>query len=289
MDTILSVLYQFSTNAAFLLLSAIGLVVILGMMNIINLAHGEFMMIGAFITEFSYQAGVPFALCVVISFVGVALIGAVFERLLISRFVGHEMSAMIVTWGVSLILAQGALLLFGPSLDSIPIPFGAGSIGNFSFSWYWIVLIALSALLLIGLWVLYYHTPFGLRARATMQEREMARALGVRVGSVYTWTFALGSGLAGLSGAVMAPNTTIAPFMGQQYLAPAFITVVTGGSSNVIAGALASAGFLSLAETPVTIWFGTFLGIVAMMCAALVLIRLLPKGLSEWIQRRFLS
>lgn len=289
MNTILSILYQFGTNGAFLLLSAIGLIVILGMMNIINLAHGEFMMIGAFSTQIFYTMGVPLLFCAMISFVIVAAIGALFERLLISRFLGHEMSAMIVTWGLSLILAQGALMVFGPSLASIPIPFGAGSIGGFSFSWYWVMLICVAALLLMALWFLYYHTKFGLRARAAMQERDMARALGVRVGRVYTWTFALGSGLAGLSGALLAPNTTIAPFMGQQYLAPAFITVVTGGSSNVIAGALASAGFLSLAETPITIWFGTFLGVVAMMCASLILIRLLPNGLSEWIQRRLLS
>jgi branched-chain amino acid transport system permease protein len=288
-NAILSIVYQFATNGAFLLLSAIGLVVILGMMNVINLAHGEFMMMGAFITEFCYTAGVPLLLCVVISFFVVALVGALFQRFLIARFLGHEMSAMIVTWGLSLILAQGALLMFGPSLASIPIPFGAGTIGSLSFSWYWILLICVAALLLISLWFLYYHTKFGLRARAAMQERDMARALGVRVNKVYTWTFALGSGLAGLSGALLAPNTTIAPFMGQQYLAPAFITVVTGGSSNVIAGALASAGLLSLAETPVTIWLGTFLGVVAMMCASLILIRLLPNGLSEWIQRRFLS
>lgn len=289
MNAILSIVYQFATNGAFLLLSAIGLVVILGMMNVINLAHGEFMMMGAFITEFCYTAGVPLVLCAVISFLVVAMVGALFQRFLIARFLGHEMSAMIVTWGLSLILAQGALLMFGPSLASIPIPFGAGAIGSFSFSWYWILLIGVAALLLISLWFLYYHTKFGLRARAAMQERDMARALGVRVNKVYTWTFALGSGLAGLSGALLAPNTTIAPFMGQQYLAPAFITVVTGGSSNVIAGALASAGLLSLAETPVTIWLGTFLGVVAMMCASLILIRLLPNGLSEWIQRRFLS
>lgn len=289
MNTIISVVYQFGTNGAFLLLSAIGLVVILGMMNVINLAHGEFMMMGAFITQFGYAAGIPLVLCVVFSFIAVGAVGAIFERLLISRFLNHEMSAMIVTWGISLVMAQGALLLFGPSLASIPIPFGAGTVGTFSFSWYWVLLICMAAFLLFGLWFLYYHTKFGLRARAAMQERDMARALGVRVGSVYTWTFALGSGLAGLSGALLAPNTTIAPFMGQQYLAPAFITVVTGGSSNVIAGALASAGLLSLAETPVTIWFGTFLGVVAMMCASLILIRLLPNGLSEWIQRRFLS
>lgn len=289
MDGVLSVLYQFGTNAAFLLLSAIGLIVILGMMNIINLAHGELMMIGAYVASYLYHSGVPFAACIVVSFFAVALVGVALERLLIRRFYGRELQALVVTWGVSLILAQGALLAFGPFLESIPIPFGSGAVGTFSFSWYWMALIVTALLLVAGLWFLYYRTAFGLRARATMQEREMARALGVKTRRVYTLTFALGSGLAGMAGALMAPTTTIAPYMGQQYVAPAFITVVTGGSANVIAGALGSTGFLSLAKTPFTIWFGTFIGIVAMLLASLVLIRLLPKGLSEWIQRRWLS
>lgn len=289
MDTVLSIMYQFGTNGAFLLLSAIGLIVVLGMMNIINLAHGVLMMMGAYVASLAYHAGVPFVFCIALSFFFLGIIGIVLERLLIRHFYGRELSALVVTWGISLITAQGALLLFGPFMASIPIPLGSGSFGTFSFSWYWLALIALALLLVVGLWVLYYRTAFGLRARATMQEREMARALGVRVGRVYTMTFALGSALAGLAGAVLAPTTTIAPSMGQQYVVPAFITVVTGGSANVIAGALGSTGFLALVKTPFTIWFGPFIGIVAMLLASLVLIRLLPKGLSDWIQRRWLS
>lgn len=289
MDTVLSVLYQFGTNVAFLLLSAIGLIVILGMMNIINLAHGELMMMGAYVSAFAYHAGVPFIICVPASFVAVGLTGFVLEKLLIKRFYGRELSALVVTWGVSLIAAQGALLLFGPSLASIPIPFGAGTVGSFSFSWYWILLIGISLVLVVMLWLLYYNSAFGLRARATMQEREMAQALGVRVGRVYSLTFALGSALAGLAGALLAPTTTIAPYMGQQYVAPAFVTVVTGGSANVLAGALGSSTFLALAETPATIWFGTFIGVVVMLVASLILIRILPRGLSDWIQRHWLS
>lgn len=289
MDIFLSVLYQFSTNAAFLLLSAIGLIVILGMMNIINLAHGELMMVGAYVAALSYQAGIPFLFCVPLSFIAVGIVGLIIERTLIRRFYGRELSALVVTWGISLIVAQGALILFGPSLASIPIPFGSGSVGSFSFSWYWILMIAISLILIVALWALYYNSSFGLRARATMQEREMAQALGIRVNRVYSQTFALGSALAGFAGALLAPTTTIAPYMGQQYVTPAFVTVVTGGSANVLAGALGSSTFLALAETPATIWFGQFLGVVVMLLAALILIRLLPKGLSDWIQRHWLG
>jgi branched-subunit amino acid ABC-type transport system permease component len=114
----------------------------------------------------------------------------------------------------------------------------------------------------------------------------MARALGVDTGRVYTLTFALGAALAGFSGALLAPTTSIAPFMGQQFVAPAFITVVVGGATNVIAGAVGSSVLLALIKTPVGFILGAFLGTVALLLAALVIIRLMPDGISAFIQRR---
>jgi branched-chain amino acid transport system permease protein len=281
-----SVLYQFGTNAAFLLLAALGLIVILGMMNIINLAHGELMMLGAYTATIVYHGGAPFWLAVLAAFVAGGVIGAVLERLIVRRFYGRELGALVVTWGISLMLAQGMLLLAGPFMPSIPIPGGSFALGQYSFSDYWIALIIISILLVAGLWALYNHTELGLQARATMQNAAMARALGVDTGRIYLLTFSLGAGLAGMSGALMAPTTSIQPFMGQQFVAPAFITVVVGGATNVIAGALGSSLLLSLVKTPVGFVLGAFLGTVALLLAALVIIRLMPDGISAAIQRR---
>lgn len=281
-----SILYQLGTNGAFLLLSALGLIVILGMMNIINLAHGELMMMGAYTASLTYHRGVPFPLAVLLALVVVGLFGAVLERLVVRRFYGRELGALVVTWGISLILAQGTLLLLGPFLPSIPIPGGSRSLGQYSFSDYWLALIAISAVVVVALWWLYNRTTFGLQARATMQNAAMARALGVDTGRVYTMTFALGAGLAGFSGALLAPTTSIAPYMGQQFVAPAFITVVVGGATNVIAGAVGSSVLLALIKTPVGFILGAFLGTVALLLAALVIIRLMPDGISAFIQRR---
>jgi branched-chain amino acid transport system permease protein len=283
---IASVLYQFGTNASFLLLAALGLIVILGMMNIINLAHGELMMLGAYVATIAYQQGAPFWLTVVLAFVVVALIGAVLEKLIVCRFYGRELGALVVTWGVSLILAEGALLLFGPFMTAIPIPGGSFELGRYSYSVYWIALIVISGLVIVALWWLYNRTELGLQARATMQNAAMAKALGVNTNRIYTLTFSLGAGLAGMSGALMAPTTSIQPFMGQQFVAPAFITVVVGGATNVITGALGSSLLLSLVKTPVGFWLGAFLGTVALLLAALVIIRLMPDGISAAIQRR---
>jgi branched-chain amino acid transport system permease protein len=282
---VLSVLYQFGTNGAFLLLSALGLIVILGMMNIINLAHGELMMMGAYVATTAVQRGVPFPLAVLVAFIAIAIFGAIFERLVVRRFYGRELGALVVTWGISLILSQGSLLVFGPFMPSIQIPGGSISVGLYSFSEYWLALITVAIVVVFGLWWLYNHTTFGLQARATMQNAAMARALGVNTDRVYMLTFSLGAGLAGFSGALLAPTTSIMPFMGQQFVAPAFITVVVGGATNVITGALGSSILLSLVRTPIGFLFGSFLGLVALLLAALIIIRLMPDGISAWLQR----
>ncbi len=284
----LSLLYQFATGAAFFFLAAVGLVVILGMMNIINLAHGELMMIGAYTATITYHAGVPFWLSVILSFFVAAAFGAVLELLIVRRFYGRELGALVVTWGVSLVLGQGTLLFFGPFMPSIKIPGGSFSYGVFSFSAYWLILVLISLLLILGLWWLYNRTPYGLQAKATMQNAEMAKSLGVRTPQIYTLTFSLGAGLAGLSGALMAPTLTIAPFMGQQFVAPAFITVVVGGAANVIVGAVASSAVLAAVKTPIGMAFGAFWGTVALLLAALIIIRIMPNGISAAIQKLFI-
>src|SRR3712207_661810 len=146
-----SVLYQLGTNGAFLLLSALGLIVILGMMNIINLAHGELMMLGAYSATVAVQRGIPFPLAVLLAFLAVALFGIVLERLIVRRFYGRELGALVVTWGISLILSQGTLLLLGPFMPAIQIPGGSVAVGQYSFSDYWLALIALTVAVVVAL------------------------------------------------------------------------------------------------------------------------------------------
>ncbi len=224
----------------------------------------------------------------ILSFFVAAAFGAVLELLIVRRFYGRELGALVVTWGVSLVLGQGTLLFFGPFMPSIKIPGGSFSYGDFSFSAYWLILVLISLLLILGLGWLYNRTPYGLQAKATMQNAEMAKSLGVRTPRIYTLTFSLGAGLAGLSGALLAPTVTIAPFMGQQFVAPAFITVVVGGAANVIVGAVASSAVLAAVKTPIGMAFGAFWGTVALLLAALIIIRLMPNGISASIQKFFI-
>ena len=284
-----NLLYQYADNIAFLLLAALGLMIILGVVNVINLAHGELIMLGAYITTLGYNhAHLPLPLCMLLSVVGVGLFGLLLERFVIRRFYDDKLAALVATWGVSLILSQGVLLVFGPSMPSVPLPAWTLSYGGYSFGGYRLLLLAVAVLAIVAAWWTFYYTKLGVRTRATMQNAAMARALGADTRRIYLLTFGAGSALAGLTGALYAPTTTIVPLMGTQFVDVAFITVVVGGGANPIVGALTSAALLSLIATPLSSVFGTFTGRIGLLIAALIVIRFFPRGLSGyWQDRRY--
>lgn len=283
---LVSLLYQYADSIAILALSAIGLIVIFGMMGVINMAHGEMMMIGAYITSFCFFAGLPSPLAVVLGGLGAGLAGMIIERLIIRRFYGQLLASLVATWGLSLILSQGALLVFGPLIKSVPTPFGSFAVGDLSYSYYRLFLFAAALGLIAGLWLLLNYTRFGLRARATMENPRMARALGVDTARIYSLSFGLGTLLAGVAGGLIALTASIGPFYGQSYTPQAFVTVVVGGSAEIVTGLLASVLSLGLVKTVFTSQFNILLGHVAMLVVAFVIIRFMPAGISDWIEKR---
>jgi branched-chain amino acid transport system permease protein len=268
--------------------AAMGLIIVLGMLNIINLAHGEFIMMGAYATTLQVHAGVPFVVAVVLATIIVGLIGVVVERLVVRRFYGNRLNALVATFGLSLILSQGTLLIFGPFLKGIKMPLGGFRVGGYSYATYLLVVAVLAFVLLFALWLLFYRTRLGVDMRATMQNPDMARALGVNTSRIDTFSFALGAALAGLTGALYAPTTTIVPLFGTAFIAPAFITVVIGGGADPLIGALASSVRLSFVSTPLSAQYGTFAGRIGLMLAALVIMRFLPDGLSYYVRAALL-
>jgi len=282
---VVNFIYQYADNVTFLLLAALGLMIILGVVNVINLAHGELIMLGAYITTLSYHGtNLPLPACMALSVVGVGLFGVTLERFVIRRFYGDKLGALVATWGVSLILSQGMLLALGPSLQSVPLPAWTLSYGEYSFGGYRLLLFAIALAAMFATWWVFYRTKVGVRTRATMQNPDMARALGVDTRNIYMLTFGAGSALAGLTGALYAPTTTIVPLMGTQFVDVAFITVVIGGGANPVVGALSSAALLAGISTPMSIVLGTFMGRIGLLIAALVVIRFLPRGISGYWQ-----
>ena len=289
MDTyavIFSFIYQYADNVAFLLLSAVGLVIIFGMMGVINMAHGELMMIGAYITALSYHAGVPAPIAIIFAGIGAGLAGIVLERLIIRFFYRKLLSSLVVTWGISLVLTEGWLLVFGPSILNVPTPFGSFDIGESGFGIYRAVLFIVSLALIGGVWVLFSFTGIGVRARATMENPEMAEAFGINTSRMYALTFGLGSAFAGIAGGMFALTATISPFFGVNYTLLAFITVVVGGGANVISGIVTSAAALAGAQTIMNNVWSVYVGYVSMMLAAFLFLLILPRGISDYLERR---
>jgi urea transport system permease protein len=284
---LLSFGFEFIEIFAFIVLATGGLAVIFGMMGIINLAHGEFILVGAYATTFTFAAGVPLPLAMLTGVALTAVYGLVLERLVIRHLYGRLLDSMVVTWGISLVMIQLTRIVFGNSAPGIGIPFGQLPIVDGPV--YYLVLAAVALSVLGGLYALFMWTDFGVRARATMQDETTARSMGVNTDRMYMSTFAIGSGLAGLAGALYAPVMTITPEYGTGFLVEAFVAVVVGGAS-VLVGTVLASGFLGVVNAAVTNVAGTFMGQVAMLIAAIIAIRLMPDGitglLAEWRERR---
>ncbi|MEO8713558.1 MAG: branched-chain amino acid ABC transporter permease [Acetobacteraceae bacterium] len=288
MDLAFAIFLQVATGVAVLLIISLGLAVIFGMMRVINLAHGEFLMLGAYSAIVSARAGLNIWLAMlVVAPVVVGAIGAVVERLVIRRLYGRMLDTMLATWGLSLALIGAVTMIFGNSVSGFSAPLGSISIGGFRSSSYALFLIGAAAALLGGTWAVLRLTPAGLIARGTMQNPDMAAALGVSPGRVYAVTFAAGAALSGLAGALIAPFSGVVPTMGTLYIARAFITVVTGGAA-MLAGTLSASALLGSVSTLGTFFTTPVLGEVIMLGVAIVLLRLLPRGITGRFFRRSL-
>lgn len=299
----LNQVFLFLDSFAFIVLAALGLAIIFGIMGVINLAHGEFILVGAYSTTLAAtKLGLPLVVAMAVGALVTAVFGLLVERVIISgafpnwlaqRTLGRDIveplydrlaDSMVATFGLSLIMIQGARIIFGNSMDQIATPFGNVSYGAFSYSTYRIVLAGVSISILAAVYYLFTRTDYGMRARATIQDETTAQALGVKTERTYMATFAIGSGVAGLAGALFAPIAPMQPTMGSDYLVEAFVAVVVGGSSAVLGTAL-SGGLLGAIQATFSSTYGTFFGRIALLVTAILTLRFLPDGITGFIDR----
>ncbi|MBO0902898.1 branched-chain amino acid ABC transporter permease [Jiella sonneratiae] len=267
-------------GAASLFLLCLGLAIIFGMMRIINLAHGEFVMLGAYAAVISANAGVNiFVAMLVVAPLFVGLVGLVVERCLIRFLYGRLVDSMLATWGLSLLIVGLVTTIFGNTMQGVATPFGGFSIGAYRTSWYTLFLLAVALVMLVLIYAILRYTRFGLIARAVMQNPEMAAVLGVSPARIYMATFSLGAAVTGLAGGVLAPVSGITPVMGGAYVAKAFITVVGGGAA-IISGTSSASALFGLVNQLGAYLTTPVYGEVVLFLAAIVLIRLLPQGIS---------
>jgi branched-chain amino acid transport system permease protein len=287
LDLILALGLQIVYGISNLVLISLGLAIIFGMMRVINLAHGEFIMLGGYTVVVSTNAGVNIWVAMfILSPLVVGIIGVIVERLLIRFLYGRMVDTLLATWGLSLLLIGLVTTIFGAqTATTISPPLGVVAIGDFTSSGYEIFLMGVTVALSLAVYAVLKFTKLGLVARGTMQNAEMSAALGVSTSRVYMITFGLGAAVSGLAGGLLAPITGVLPTIGATYIAKAFITVISGGAA-ILAGTTSASILLGGINGVMSFVTGPTIGEVALLVTAIILLRLMPRGITgTWFRK----
>lgn len=286
MDLAAVVLIQILYAVAHLALISIGLAVIFGMMGVINFAHGEFLMMGGYAFVLAAGAGVDlWVAMLVVAPLTVGALGVIVERLVIRHLYGRVIETVLATWGLSLFLIGLAATVLGYHQKTPAPPLGRVEIGAYQEGGYTFFVIGMTAAVLAALYCGLKYTRFGLIARGTMQNAAMARALGASTDRIYAATFGVGAALSGLAGAILAPIAGVLPDIGVTYVVKAFINVI-GGGAVALTGTGAAAALFGTVSQAVTFLSRPVVGEVALLVVAIVLLRLLPFGITGRYFRR---
>ena len=272
--------------ASIWLIAAIGLTIIYGTVGVINMAHGEFLMLGAYMTVTFYRLDVGFWVAAILGSLSVGVFGIVMERCLIRFLYGRLAAMMLATWGLSLIMIQVVTLIFGTSTQSLPTPLGSFKIGDYSFSDYSLVVDVAALVMLALVYVVFTKTRYGVMARAATLDATMASGIGIDVRRINMLTFGFGAALSGLGGALLSALAGVVPTFGQQYVGNAFMTVISGGAA-VLTGTASASVLLGGVQGIVSNASTSFFGSISLLLLAIVLLRFMPNGISGKWGRRF--
>jgi urea transport system permease protein len=273
-----------------LLLAAIGLAITFGVMGVINMAHGEMVMLGAYVTfvvQDAIRARNPglfdysLAIAIPLSFLFAGAVGILIERFIIRFLYGRPLETLLATWGLSLILQQAVRTGFGPNNREVGNPSwmsGAFDVGGITITYnrLWIICFALAVF--IALLALLRFTRFGLEMRAVTQNRPMAASMGIRTGRIDALTFGLGSGIAGMAGVALSQIDNVSPNLGQGYIIDSFMVVVFGGVGNLW-GTFVGSFVLGIANKFLEPYAGAVLGKIAILVLIILFIQKRPRGM----------
>jgi urea transport system permease protein len=290
----LDVLFIGVSLSSILLLVALGLAITYGAMGVINMAHGEMVMVGAYTTVMSsIWLGVNFFVAIPLAFIVTALIGLLIERIVVRRLYGRLLDTLLATWGMAILIQQAVRLEFGlsflgihieglgPGLQNVTVPSvlqGTFSVAGAEINTYRSLIILVTVVFTALTWAILYRTPIGTQVRAIMRNRQMAAACGVDVGRVNALTFAYGSGLAGVAGVMMSGFKTVFPDMGTAMVVDGFLVVVMGGVGNLL-GTVFSAGILGEINGLVAAGTNDILARAVVFGVVILIIIAKPRGL----------
>ncbi len=292
--TTASVLGQLFTGlslGSILLLAALGLAITYGLMGVINMAHGELIMIGAYATylvQLAFRHYLPGAFdwyllaALPLSFLASALVGAAMERSVLRFLYGRPLETLLATWGISLVLMQGVRSLFGAQNVGVENPSwmsgGITLLGSLTLPWNRIIIIAFACAVLLAVALLIGKTRLGLFVRGVTQNRPIASCMGVNTARIDTYAFALGSGIAGLAGCALSQVGNVGPDLGQNYIVDSFMVVVLGGVGQ-LAGTVYAALGLGILNKLLEGWAGAVLAKIAVLAFIIVFIQKRPQGI----------
>jgi len=290
----LEVLFIGLSLGSILLLVALGLAITYGAMGVINMAHGEMVMIGAYVTVLTgIWLGANIFVAIPLAFIVTALIGLAIERVIVRRLYGRLLDTLLATWGIAILIQQAVRLELGlsffgihiaglgPGLQNVSVPAvlqGTFMLGSAEINRYRTFIIVVTAVLTAASWLIMYRTPFGTQVRAIIRNPKMAEACGIDVARINALTFALGSGLAGIAGVMMSGFKTVFPDMGTPMVVDGFMVVVMGGVGSLL-GSVFSAGILGEINGLVAAGTNDILARAVVFGVVIMIIILKPKGL----------
>jgi urea transport system permease protein len=290
----LEVLFIGLSLGSILLLVALGLAITYGAMGVINMAHGEMVMIGAYVTVLSgIWLGASIFVAIPLAFIVTALLGLLIERVVVRKLYGRLLDTLLATWGVAILIQQAVRLEFGlsflgihiqglgPGLQNVSVPAvlqGTFAVGSQDINRYRTFIILVTAVLALVTWFIVYRTSIGTQVRAIIRNPKMAAACGIDVTRVNALTFAFGSGLAGVAGVMMSGFKTVFPDMGTSMVVDGFLVVVMGGVGSLL-GSVLSAGILGEINGFVAAATNDILARAVVFGVVILIIVLKPKGL----------
>ncbi len=275
--------------AAILIISAVGLAVIFGVAGVINMAHGQFIMVGAYTAAIVGQLGGNTFIAIPVAFVVVALLGLIVERGVIRWIYDRPLETLLATWGVGIILEVVMKLIFGPELYYVGAPRvldgGIKLIGRLPYPYYRLFLIGLAILMMLLTFYVIFRTNFGLKVRAVRRNRAMAGCLGINTAGIDMLIFMYGSGLAGIAGAVLAPIKSVSTTMGFSYAVNSYMVIVLGGVGNLL-GIPTGGGLIGEVETLLAYKYNSVIGELLVFIFIVIAIRVFPRGIFGYHERR---
>jgi urea transport system permease protein len=290
----LEVMFIGLSLGSILLLVALGLAITYGAMGVINMAHGEMVMVGAYVTVLSgLWLGTNIFVAIPLAFIVTALLGLLIERVVVRKLYGRLLDTLLATWGIAILIQQAVRLEFGlsffgihiqglgPGLQNVSVPEilqGTFHIAGADINRYRTFIIGVTAILALATWLLIYRTIAGTQVRAIIRNPKMAAACGIDVARVNALTFAFGSGLAGVAGVMMSGFKTVFPDMGTPMVVDGFLVVVMGGVGSLL-GSVLSAGILGEINGLVAAQTNDILARAVVFGVVIAIIILKPKGL----------